>query len=75
MAFLTDIQGEENVVVLETSHQYKQLMAYGIFKGTKLRMIRNDKWQEIILVEIDGKRVAIRKEDAEPIKVQRIDGK
>ena len=75
MAFLTDIKRKEEVIILETTGQYKQLMSYGVFKGTKLRVIRNDKWQEIILVEMDGKRIAIRKEDAKPIKVQRINDK
>ena len=74
MAFLIDIKNREEVVVEETQGQYKPLMSYGIFRGSKLKVIRNDSWQEILLVEYNGKRIAIRKEDARPIKVLRING-
>ena len=75
MAFLTDIKKNEEVIIEETLGHYKPLMSYGIFKGTILKVIRNDQWQEMVLVEFDGKRIAIRKEDARPIKVIRINGK
>lgn len=75
MTFLIDIHNQEEVIVEDTLGQYKPLMSYGIFRGTKLKVIRNDSWQEIILVEFDGKRIAIRKEDAKPIKVKKINGK
>ena len=75
MTFLTDIRKQEEVIVEDTLGLYKPLMSYGIFRGTVLKVIRNDHWQEIILVEFDGKRIAIRKEDARPIKVIRINDK
>ncbi len=72
LTFLTDIQKNEEAIIEDTLGDYKPLMAYGIFRGTKLKVIRNDRWQEIILVEFDGKQIAIRKEDASPIKVQKV---
>lgn len=69
---LKDITGNKEVIVLEATQQYKQLTAYGLFKGTKLRVIRNDSWQGIVLVELAGKRIAIRREDAAWIKVQEL---
>lgn len=75
MSILINIHNEKEVVVLEATSQYKQLMSCGIFKGTKLKVIRNDQWQGIILLEVDGKRIAIRKEDARFIKVQELNGK
>ncbi len=72
MEFLTAIKNNEHVLVLDTADQTKLLMSYGIFKGTKIKVVKNDKWQEILLLEIEGKRLAIRKENARPITVIKI---
>lgn len=74
MIFLSDIPNNEFVQVEEINTSSTQLMAYGIFKGTQLRVIRNDRWQEMMLLEFEGKRLAIRKKDAKPIQVIRING-
>ncbi len=71
---LVDIEKGEEVIVMDTTKQYLQLMSYGIFKGSKLTVIRNDKWQEIMMIEMNGKRIALRKEDAKPIKVLKNNG-
>lgn len=62
-----------SIVVLEKvpepASMYKMLMAYGIFRGTQVKILRNDAWQQMILVEVDGKRVAIRRSDVKSIEV------
>lgn len=74
MSILINIEHKKEVVVVEVTSQYKQLMSCGIFKGTKVKVIRNDQWQGIMLLEVDKKRIAIRKEDARFIKVQELNG-
>ena len=78
MIALNDIKDKEEVIIgdtLEQNSNYKLLMSYGLFKGTKLKIIKNDKWQQMILVEFEGKRIAIRAKDASFIKVERLNGK
>jgi Fe2+ transport system protein FeoA len=53
----------------EETSLYKILMAYGIYRGTRVRIIRNDRWQNMILADVEGKRVAIRKGDVKSIEV------
>ncbi len=69
---LADIKSNKEVLVLDATSQYKHLMSCGIFKGTKLRVLRNDRWQGIVLVELYGKQIALRREDAKFIKVQEL---
>ena len=77
MAHLINIKAGKEVQIEKTSDYqavYKMLMAYGIFEGKSFKVLRNDKWQQMILVESKGKRIAIRKKDAASIKVQLING-
>lgn len=69
MDLLVNMSKGEEIIVMNTTKEYLQLMSYGIFKGSKIKIIRNDKWQEIMMIELDGKRIALRKEDAIPIQV------
>ena len=48
------------------------LMSYGLFQGTQIRVIRNDKWQDIVLIARGEKRIAIRRIDSKNIKVATI---
>lgn len=75
---LNEIKDRQLVRVEDTLGQktnYKLLMSYGIFKGTELTVIRNDRWQGMILVEFEGRRIAIRRADASCIKVEPLHGK
>ena len=75
MPSLIDIKSKTEVIIgdsIEAHRNYKLLMSYGIFKGTQLKVIRNDRWQEMLLVEFEGKRIAIRRKDASAIKVEKL---
>ncbi|MFK8104304.1 MAG: ferrous iron transport protein A [Saprospiraceae bacterium] len=78
MTDLDKIGNRQEVTVgdaLGQNNNYKLLMSYGIFKGTRLTVIRNDRWQGMILVEFEGRRIAIRRKDASCIKVEPVNGK
>ena len=72
MAKLSQVPTGSNFIIEEVPNPeslYKLLMAYGIFRGTEVKVLRNDRWQDMILAEVKGKRVAIRKKDVTSIEV------
>lgn len=76
MAKLSEVPSGSLIILekapAETS-VYKVLMAYGIFRGTQVKIIRNDSWQDMILIQVKDKRVAIRKEDVKSVEVTLLD--
>ncbi len=72
MAKLSEVLSGSLIILEEAPSDtsvYKVLMAYGIFRGTQVKILRNDRWQDMILVQVKDKRVAIRKEDVKSVEV------
>ena len=72
MAKLSEVPTGSKIILVDIpapEELYKFLMAYGIFRGTEVNILRNDRWQDMILAEVKGKRIAIRKKDVAAIEV------
>ncbi len=72
MPDLNNIRKGTDVTVesIEGDDQFSStLMSYGLFQGTHIKVVRNDKWQDIVLIARGEKRIAIRRSDSKKIKV------
>jgi len=58
-----DIQGSDKADLKQN-----RLMTFGIFQGSKVRIIKDDKINKMMILGVGQKRIALRKEELEGVK-------